>query len=650
MSNAGRRASTPYRKPTQPPTGAPSGESPYTTLPVAEGFGDLRIPAGFETGVRRVDETGEGLRYAAQPDAIGDVAKTKTGIMLTSISRYNDKVNDLTRRGKSREEAVRDASVELDDSAALIKDHLREVDPGDPPVVADLAIALMGLPPAERQMILRRAGSPSIFSPLENAVLADTPEEGAFTKKAREAMVDARKKQARKDKAAGERGSLHVAMRPSSFFQQHGVLTSDDNQVDPSEVYKKRIPADVNPMQAKPVAEGEKLNSVQKKALQQLAGDQLGEIAKIQRRQIVESKLYTQAEADKLTGQELKDTYDALEAQNIVPGVRLPEPIKRGTREEEIQRLIAAGVVGEQSALTRKQVEAMSANDRLTLLQHYKLIGEQPRGSKADTLKSGTSLGAGGEGTRSASWKGQPVDRQVSNRNRSGLARREELLYRLTEDSADIDTDTGKARTDHNGKPIYSQTKPKIIDLDKYFPWWRARIGDVRPDGTLHFPKKQKSAEWVTMQMQGWLNNHDPDFFRRMLPLVQRSIAAMPTRAVQTMKEGDVVGGGKAAKGLIRADQWEKEVWVPSAAMQDTMRAGPGTKDYPHPIYSDVDIDLDDVEAGTGTPQPVYNVEESPTYKRMMQQRQERQSQPGKTDSASMNSMPQYTLLRSLIA
>jgi hypothetical protein len=569
--------------------------------------------------------------------------------MLASVDKYNARLKQLTDAGNTRESAIRQAEPELDGIKELII-QTTKADPGEQPFVADMAMALMSLGVPERQMVLRRAGNPAIFSTLENAVLADAPAEGMFTGKAREAKVQAVKKEDDKFKKSQERGALHVAMRPSSFFQQHGVLTSGGNEVDPSEVYKKRIPADVNPMQAKPVAEGESLDSVQKKALQQLAGDQLGEMARIQRRQLVESKLYTQAEADALTGQELKDTHAALESQNIAPGVRLPEPIKRSTREEEIQRLVEAGVVGDQSALTRKQVEAMSAGDRLALLQHYKLIGEQPRGSKKDTLKSGTSLGAGGEGSRSASWKGQSLDRQVSNRNRSGLARREELLYRLTEDSADVDTETGKARTDHNGKPIYSQAKPKIIDLDKYFPWWRARIADVRPDGTLHFPKKQKSAEWVTMQMQGWLNNHDPDFFRRMLPLVQRSIAAMPTRAVQTMQEGDVVGGGKAAKGLIRADQWEKETWVPSAAMQETMRAGPGTKDYPHSIYSDVDIDVDDVEADTGTPQPVYNVEESPTYQRMMQQMQERQSQPGKTDSASMNSMPQYTLLRSLIA
>ena len=650
MSNAGRRASTPYRKPPQSPTGGPpSGESPYTKIPVAEGYGDLRIPAGFEGGVRRVDETGMGVRSAAQPDAIREGAASKSGRLLASINRYNSKLKELTDSGIAREAAIRQSETELDDIKELIIQTTRG-DDGEKPVVADMAMALMSLGVPERQMVLRRAGNPEIFSTLENAVLEDAPAEGIGSESQRKSLIAAVQKEDQQLRQSFQRDKLPPSARPSNFFQQHGVLTSTGNPIDPSDIYKKRLPEDFDPMEVDAVADDAALTSTQSKALQQLAGDQIGEIKQIKRRQLVESKLYTDAEVKAFTAAELDAAYEALDKQNAVAGIGLPKPFKLTSKEEDIQRLVEAGVVGESGPISRQQADKLSAKDRLQLLESYGLIGEQPRQSKADTMYKGSSLGAGGTSDRSAKWNGSTADLEVSKRNKSGLERRVELLYRLTEDTPDVDQETGKVRTDHRGKPIQSQRTPQVIDLDKYFPWWRARIADVRPDGTLHFPKKQKTAEWVTMQMQGWLNVHDPDFFRRMLPLVQRSIAAMPTRAVKTAVEGgEVLGGGKAIKSISAAD-WEKEVYVPSAAMQEAMRGGPGTKTYPYSVYSDVDIDIDDVEAGTGTPQPIYEVEQSPTYQKMQEQMRQRQAQPGKTDSASMNSMPQYSLLRSLIA
>jgi hypothetical protein len=150
--------------------------------------------------------------------------------------------------------------------------------------------------------------------------------------------------------------------------------------------------------------------------------------------------------------------------------------------------------------------------------------------------------------------------------------------------------------------------------------------------------------------MQGWLNVHDPDFFRRMLPLVQRSMDAMPDRPVRTATEGGVVlGGGRALKAKSAAD-WEKETWVPSPEMHEHMKSGPGTGSYVYPVYGDKDIDIEDVEAGTGTPQPVYNTEESPAYKKMMQQMRDRSAKPGKMDTSSINPVSEYSPLRSLIA
>jgi hypothetical protein len=654
----------------------------------------LRVPEGFDRGVRQSVMDAEGVPVdvvsGASPDAVAKVAGAKATRLRSAIDRYNTKLNELLGEGYGEDVAIRNASRELDDAATLIKQHVTTVPGDDPPVIADMALALMELQPRDRSMLLRRAGNPEIFAPLVEGDMPDPDTQiGQTTAVEQEGRIRRGAAQSKsldsKLDDSTNRDSLPASQRPSMLIRQEGKTRSTGTVVKPSDVWKtvarkkENSPLDVDTTLREDVAavDGQEeaasvpLNSQQQRALQDLAGDQINERIYKLGSALVDRGIYTRDElVDRLggtrsDGKKRKGTADGraeieeVAKANNIPEPSLPKVVQLSSKEREVERIVYYGLA------SPKKAQRMTAQQRYEILEKAgvgsDLAAEAAKEADGDIVDGSGVLRTGTGRT----WNKRDTDDVVATRQMSELSRTEQLLYRLTEPSVSKNN-FDEAMVDHNGKPLVTLGGgDTIIDLDATFPWWRGRFGVRRGiqgqaiDSDFQYPAKQKDARWLTAAIQGVLNNRDPSFMRRMLPLVERSIAAAPAKPGESvMREGGKVVGRKKKSGQTKAERMQSEVFTPAPEIQEGMISGPGQDNaaYQYPIYTDEDIEAPAVQTPSGVPvqqfeqelQPEYQPGADPEVDAMMQKFEElRRRAAGNNDVSSINNArsPIYGLL-----
>lgn len=573
-------------------------------------FADHGVPAGFDQNAVR-----------GRTDVARGIAD-KSLRLQKSVEKFQKEVTKLQKSGIGADEATRKASKHLDDAAELVKQHAVEAKGEDPTVVADIAAALLTIDPGPRQMLLRRAGNPEIFSDLDGVELDQTDVEGApavseFQKGASAASAKAEEKDLAK---AETRESLPLRQRPASTLQQKGEVTKTGTPKDPSDIYKDHVRSpsalEVDTSERRRIIETQgpeaaakiPLTTTQRGALNTLAGDQikaLKKIATIQRARLGMSE----SQFRKLKPEQQA----AFDIQNLI-GAYLPDVI--------------------------------SEKEKLTF---------HPRD---EVLRIGTGLGSGGFGSKSQKWgRGGVADRVVENRNNSQFENLQRLMYELTAPIAETDPRTGKVLLDASGNPVASQSRTSRINLNTQFPLHRARLGQARPDGTLEWPAEAMSPEFLTEFMQGVFNNHDPEFFTRMLPLIQRSLEYTPAYAgskTVLIPGGDIqYGGGKRTRTAGKYDQMQ---FVPSDKFKRAMEEGVGSAKFPYPIYGTKQLDREPLGPPALTPEPTGipggNIDQDvmqQTRDRIEEMRKKLRGQTGTNDQASIYMVPDTSPLRTLL-
>lgn len=116
-------------------------------------------------------------------------------------------------------------------------------------------------------------------------------------------------------------------------------------------------------------------------------------------------------------------------------------------------------------------------------------------------------------------------DTVVARQNLTALQKAEYYLYTLTPEVHVPTQGNATVLTETLGGDT-----SKVLNMDKFAPWVRARHGVPDANGNISFPDKHLSAEAVTRFLQYILKNNDPKFVPRMLPLIERSLAAMPDK------------------------------------------------------------------------------------------------------------------------
>lgn len=655
----------------------------------------LRVPEGFDRGVRQsvLDDQGDTVDVVsgASPDAVAQMAGAKTTRLRTAIENYNTRLAELLEEGHSRDVAVRNASRQLDDAATLIRQHVSTVPGDEPPVIADMALALMELQPEERSMLLRRAGNPEIFAPL---VEGDMPDPDTQIGQTTAVDQDSRMRRGaaqsqsldKKLADASTREALPAGQRPSAVIRQEGKVTKTGSQVKPSDIWKRvarkkeNTPLDVDTTLREDIAavEGQEaaadvpLTKTQQRALTDLAGDQLNERLYRLGNALVDQGIYTRDELVERIGgkrsdgksvkgtKEGRDEVEAVAKANKISEPSLPKAVRLTDKEREVERLVYHGLA------SPKKAQRMSAQKRYELLEKAGLGSDVAADAarEMDGEASGTGVLRTGTGR---TWNDRDADAVVAQRQTSDLARTEQLLYRLTETQAASDS-VGNPILDHKGAPVLKfGGSGSIIDLDGMFPWWRGRFGVRRGvqgqaiDADFQYPAKQKDARWLTAAIQGVLNNRDPSFMQRMLPLIERSIAAAPAQPGEAvLREGGRKIGRSSKSRKTTAERMQTEVFTPSPEVVEGMLrgSGEGNAAYQYPIYSDEDIEVPAVQTPAGVPvqqfeqemQPEYTPGADPVLDAMMQQFEalRKASKPaGNKDVSSINMSrsPIYGLL-----
>ena len=227
--------------------------------------------------------------------------------------------------------------------------------------------------------------------------------------------------------------------------------------------------------------------------------------------------------------------------------------------KETTQKQAANRLAGDQIAQV-KAIEKNYGEDSATLPQ---VVGKRTAARETD-LTVGASQGW------NAQWSGREPDEigdVVAQRNRGATPKLLETLYRLT-------TPTTEQAGRGTGA-IMRTVSPSdtTIDMDALLPWWRARIATMDAKGRYYYPSRLPSSEWVTGVIQGFLKVDDPEFFARIQPLIQRSIES-----------------ASFTPSTEKAQRLTQKVFLLSPQMEQAMRAGVGSPDYPYPVYGDTRV------------------------------------------------------------
>lgn len=410
------------------------------------------------------------------------------------------------RNKKAKPESPNDAVKSLDEIAEMVRvvadTAAREPDT----VTANVAAALLALPPKDRAMVLRRAGRPELFEPLLR-MPAQTILPGGVT-------------------AAGPTFADLMAGRrqPDNFVQNLPLVQR------PSQVFRG----------------ADKLDPKNPKRVRKGSQEYKNVIREGQSPLDVETMRGDRGGSGGLTPADVQ-----------VLGLK---PADAATQKSALKKL-----AGDQNAQAK---EIGKKGMEPTLPQVVKTKSPPAPDSVVTT---GTSQRA------SRRWSGKKrtdIDRVVANRNMSRTNELIDLMYRMTE-APDIAAGTTAAKRAAR-QPIPSDY---LINLDVYVPWWRARFAELDADGNYTYPNRLPSAEFIAGMIQSMKKVDDPSFISRMAPLLERSIDAAPVEP-----------------STKSAQRYNNKAYKLSPDMEEAMRAGVGSRDYPYPVYGSREIARPEVE------------------------------------------------------
>jgi len=537
------------------------------TLPLSDTY-----TKGVSDGRPVVQRTASGgVVFGETPGAARDSVVQSSDDLLVQMEDAVKAYNDVRSQGQPTNEAM----VAFDAMA----DHVRRaaIEAGDPEggaVIADVAYALLRLPPPERQLILDRAGRPEIFEPLANQPLAPVPRGGVGTPAqaaaARGNLARARVDAQKKADAPMSRANMPMSMRPSNVFVEPDYYTDSGKPVLSAQTHKNYkvdtfSPLDVAKKRGNRGGSGgltdDDINTWgmvedgpgnQAKALRQLAGDQNAQLKQIEKKKLPPT------------------------LPQVVPDKGEPREAVKAVVQEQIGKLPRG--VGGMSALysallpnpdlskpriarAREWVETLPRQQQQALFD----AASPPPPPQSDAVMT---LGASQTSDR---WSKKPdagsTDWTVDSRNRSQKDKMVEGLYRLSDSIVAETAGRGK------GAPMrLVQGTDATIDMDQWFGWVRARYPEVDADGNYSYPSKQLNPRWVAGVIQGMYGIDDPAFVSRVEPLIARSLENMPAQP---------------AEGSPGARHYGKAL-LTSPRMEEIMKMGAGTGDFPEPVYSDV--------------------------------------------------------------
>ncbi len=505
----------------------------------------VQVPHRFTKGV------GTKTKRELQPD--GTIKKTpgRRGASEVEVAKSAESlalqmeaavglVNDAKAKGKSTNPAVK----QLDNLAELVRRaDIERKDPDGGVVVADIAAALLKLDMPAREQVLRRAGRPAFFEPLLQGDLPEPPagglKPGMTATEMRKVLADAAGKQM-------QRNDLPIEQRPSSFFIEPQRYTKSGNPTDPSDSWKNILPKDNMDVAARRgtykqpdgtyVERGgsgglteedltdwgmkEVEASTKKAAANRLAGDQIAMARAIKTNQKEDAflpQVVTRAGSSRAAVKKYID-------ENIG---KLPKGV-------QFARLYTAlrpnpDLSNKKVAEARKWVEGLPPETQRALFDAAAPAQPPPIDS---TLTKGTSQRRGG------TWDGGPktneIEKEVALRGRNPFQLHLEPLYTKT-------APLRRGRTDLLREGVFDESVADdaklrkttldpnaTVDLDRLFPWWRARVPEMDARGRYRYPARLPSAEWLTGMIKGVFVVSDQDFMQRMAPLIQRSIEAAP--------------------------------------------------------------------------------------------------------------------------
>ena len=560
---------------------------------------------------------------------------------------------DMIVRFRKAAEAVKSGKAKGDPLSPLAE-HVRLVarnaadsTDGTPTVMADVAAALMSVDDSTRDMILRRAGNPEVFEPLRNSALPEPDAEGAIQRDLAEARASGRVKA--EDAAAETAGSVDtfpMIKRWSSHFAQPDKLNKKGDLTESTKSYNRyneTKPKNNNPMDV--VGEGTRTKMLREAGysdadIKGMSAEQR-QIATLKTMgydddAIAEMSPGARQKADPISAQSSQDIAlrymagDQLGQLRKIQDARLRD---MGYDDATIAQMANAPRRGQEPVPGKPYKDALSPFGEGVQIggprTPYSLdIGTDPNYWKPADRKNRTD-------DRSGATTADVVDR----RNKGSQDRVLELLYKLTAPETAYDSQGAERMVSAPGAVGGTAT----IDLDRYFPWWRTRFADMDASGNPSYPARLPSAEFITGLIEANYGVRDPKFFERVLPLIQRSIDSAPD------SPNEMVG---AFDGARSAADYANMVVLPSPQFMDVMSEGVGSKDMPYDIYGSRAVPRPEVTAPERHPFQGTGAESNEAqdalneFRRLMSE----PSQPDLGDQASIYRLPQQSPMRALLA
>ena len=492
------------------------------------------------------------------------VETTHSGAALTAVNEnYADVQSrfDNAAAGARQTKDPAKQEAQYDHIVDLIGRYGRESEDGDTTVIAPMFAALAGLDTELRQSLLRRAGNPPAFATLNGDGLADLPSINATTQaisqlppsdplnprpplRADERSRDAKLNQTQtplENKLTSHTvlpDSLHPKALFAKFFEPVGLGVPQNGEEfsrfwDIAFAPENQDIIHAAVMQSK----SEKLHKLYElirpgnvsdsnEAMYNLtrnAGDTFGVQSSSRTQSVHRQGYHKQVRTANRDG--------ASEKSNALRGlagdqIRMLQKIKqRGNPDNDDATNEFLKSLDNESIATRDAFLNDPANSHLLSgpAQLPPLAGGALNNPQVLTIGTGATGNLWGGRGNVGRMKAADV---VEWRNQDEATRLQNSLYKKTQPPYVPDSTNPSIPVE-----LLGGDSKEIIDLDKLAPWWRARFGE--PDSTgVSYPDKFLSAEFVTSALQHQLGNNDPDFVRRMLPLIERSIAAMPEQPV----------------------------------------------------------------------------------------------------------------------
>jgi hypothetical protein len=452
-------------------------ESNIRKLRPAKGLRMFTTPEGFEGGIRRMvdiyDENGNIVKRAdggvkkrpvsgVAETVVADQAETILDQLLTAQKAWKSSKGKVGANSTAMKQAVETVVSFANNAKGDVADT----------VTGSLATALMhpDVDPNFRSDLLRRAGNPEPFAALKETTLdaTITPLEPELKAAIREDIPD---------KPINAQTAQPGMAKLSSHFDEVRADGSVRRWQDGGDRKQLNRPAETMMEQT----------STPKKAhqLKLLAGDQISELIAAQRKAGYKNLPSVEAAMEALVSSDKRPS-----AKNMTAAQRKAYAwVDANTK--------GGALVGSVSLPPVRKSETVASSDSI--------------------LKTGTGADAAAPAgvdfnpnRRHSAQAGGKIDDVVDKRNRAQVSKVLGLLNDRTDGGTDLDPN-----------PRYLQP----INLDTYFPWWRSRFGDVLPDGTVDYPDRALTAEFITHVIQGMYDVQEKDFFKRTVPLIEKSMA-----------------------------------------------------------------------------------------------------------------------------